>query len=504
MIVGSVARGDFDEGENDVGASALRSLGAHGCEPARSDRVAQRPERVASAQVGDSAADESYVTRLPSTLAARLHGEDGVTLMELMVAISILAVVMVGFAAGLVNALDLAGGNRNRVIAANILDERMSELRSLDFAMVEVQRGQTTETVERMGLDFQLEQDISWVDEQAAGNACDSPNPSAAGQNQPTYLRVELAVKWPRLADRGEAVESETIINPPVSAYDPYAGHITVKVSDRDAAPVSGVNVYVQDTTSGSQETLTTTSDGCAFFVGLGEGEYTVWVDRAGWVDRKTGLQNPADASPPETVHVTPAVITPVEFNYDEAAFLDLTLQGRFGGTVPSAFPVTVANPTYGAIGEAGFPDLATLAADALYPFAGGYEVWAGACADADPDHVDAGGNDAYPDADRQVFAAEPDTTTTGAVELATLAVTVVSDEGTATPLPGVPVRATDCAATYDLGTTDTSGELLTALPYGVWVVEAEEDDGDWDGDVTVVLEPQAPAAQTVQVEIDA
>ena len=449
------------------------------------------------------------MTRLPPTtsrdrlarLRARLHGEDGVTLMELMVAISILAIVMVGFAAGLVNALDLAGGNRNRVIAANILDERMSELRSLDFSALATNLGSVNETISRMGLDFALTQEIQWVDEQGVDNACDSP-PAAAGANQPTFLRVVLSVNWPRLAQRSEAVQSETILNPPISAYDAYDGHITVKVADRDAAPVPGTIVRVRSNATGAVRQLTTTSDGCAFFVGLDEGEYTVWLNRQGWVDRQTGLQDTSGFTPQPTYTVEPAVITPIEFSYDEQVFLDLTPRGRHGGAVPLDPSLTVANPNYGLLGFEQFANVGALRTDALYPFTGGYEVWAGECDDADPTHLEDDGSEAYPGAVRQTFLSEPDTTVSADLYLATVRVDVFSrDDGQREPRENVLVGALDsCGNGYALGLTDGDGDILLALPYGGWRFYAYA--GGWRQGDNVTLTPTAtgPTSASVQV----
>ena len=470
------------------------------------------------------------MTRLPPTtsrdrlarLRARLHSEDGVTLMELMVAVSILAIVMVGFAAGLVNALDLAGGNRNRVIAANILDERMSELRSIDFSTVAKDRmGRTVETVERMGLDFELTEDIQMITTQAVDNACDSPE-ATPGSNQPTYLSVNLSVQWPRLADRGGKVASETIINPPISAYDAYDGHLSVKITDRDAQPVGGVMVYVQEEGGATPSPQRTTDDGCAFFVGLNPGLYEVWVKEPGWVDRETGLQDTSKENPQPKYSVQSASIAPVEFNYDEAATLNLNVSGRHGGDLPTpvggsgpaVFPVTIANPSLLPLEEQLFPSVADLAADDLFPFAGGYDVWAGNCDDADPDVLTEDDAKLYPGAKRQVVAAEPDETTTAQLWIASVRIRAqervpVDEDGdgrddtvVSQPLAGARVFATSsCGNAYDLGATDSGGELLSALPYGNWNFRVEHPRDGREGEVDGLLVPTAAAAHVVEAE---
>jgi hypothetical protein len=111
-----------------------------------------------------------------------------------------------------------------------------------------------------------------------------------------------------------------------------------------------------------------------------------------------------------------------------------------------------------------------------------GYQVWAGDCADADPD----GTPDLYPGATRGTpLASSPGGTTAGTASLGAVDVTV-RQVVTLLPLTTGPVRNTDvtvsgihgsatgCTAGETLSAaarTDGNGKVRLALPYGTWTV---------------------------------
>jgi type II secretory pathway pseudopilin PulG len=172
----------------------------------------------------------------PPRRAAPFAGEDGATLVELMVSIAILAVVMSGVAAGMNGALNLSRNDRNRIVAANLATQVMEESRGTDFAAL--QPGATgasnvrTTTTTVGGVAYTVTRDISWLGQDATADVC------TAG-SQPTFLRARVSVTWPRM-DGVAPVTSETSFAPPGGLYTPNSGHVGAEVTDVDGDPVAG------------------------------------------------------------------------------------------------------------------------------------------------------------------------------------------------------------------------------------------------------------------------
>jgi hypothetical protein len=133
-----------------------------------------------------------------------------------------------------------------------------------------------------------------------------------------------------------------------------------------------------------------------------------------------------------------------------------------------------------------------------LFPYASGYQVWAGDCADADPVAYTGGSRGA-------VLASNPAATTSGSASLD--AVDVVVTQG------GLPVNGATVQATHAAGTGCTSGETLTsavrtdalgrlrlAVPYGTWTISATS--GSGTGTSATTASPVGSAIPLVTVVI--
>jgi hypothetical protein len=362
--------------------------------------------------------------------------------------------------------------DRHRSVAANLAAEEMDTIRSTDFTDLTVGRVETTRDLD--GIVYTVTRDSEWVLGDAQSGACDAP-----ADAEPRYLRVDVAVRWPVMSGVAP-VTSNTIVTPPVGTYDETTGHIGVKIVDRDAAPVGGVNVTLAGPLSGSQ---TTTADGCAFFAFLPAGAYTATVSAAGYVSDQ-GV-----ATPVQPASVTVGATTSLLFQYDRAATLDLTLIGKdLGAPAPTGVAVTLANAHMLPTGFEAFPGSGSpRQITDLFPFADGYEAWAGTCADAS--------SGAPP------LAVQPGSATAATILMPEVQVTVMQDlgGGTFAPVPSLPVQAVhvadgSCAGgeSYSLGVTDAAGQLAFALPWGTWdvqvsgfpnVVELDPSSAPADGD---------------------
>ncbi|MCZ7526125.1 MAG: prepilin-type N-terminal cleavage/methylation domain-containing protein [Acidimicrobiia bacterium] len=264
------------------------------------------------------------------TTPSRRCAEDGLTLIELAVAVTVFAVLVTGLAATMYSGLALTRNNRSRSVAANLASQEMDLVRSSDFTDLPLGLVSSTQDVD--GIPYTVQRQSSWVPTGATTGACDSVG------SDPAYLRVEVAVTWPNMQGV-QPVRSDTLLTPPVGAYDPDSGHIAVKVRNREAAPLAAQPVTV--TGPGLSRLLLTTTDGCAFFDHLPADTYTVALGTTGYVDRQ-GV-----AGPTQTAGVLAGATTSVGFDYDRSATLELTLTAPDGGTVPADLAVTLGNTQF-------------------------------------------------------------------------------------------------------------------------------------------------------------
>ncbi len=407
-------------------------------------------------------------------------------------AITLLALIMGGVAASVGGGLDLARNNRNRSIAANLASEEMDVVRSSDFTTLAPRT--VTRTVD--GIDYEVRRDLTWVAKSATTGPCDGSG------GTPQVLRVGVRVMW---RDMGGVppVRADTVLTPPVGAYDPNTGHIAVKVLNRDADAQAAALASI---TGPQNKTLAVNSDGCAFFAFLPAGTYTVTLNTTGYVDRQS------NASPSQTLGVNVGVVSSVQFDYDQAASINATITPTGAGLPPDDLPVSLANTYYLPNGQRSFPGTGTARTiPNLFPALEGYGAWAGSCADADPEGIKVVGSVTFgpywPGAAR-LPAVAPAAGGSANVDIPVPSVSVHVADSLGGAVAGVTVRAVHAAdnlctgETHVLGTTDTGGNLDAALPYGHWSVEVDgrsAQGGTWP---ELVVDPTAATAPATTVTV--
>jgi hypothetical protein len=342
---------------------------------------------------------------------------------------------------------------------------------------------------------YTVVQDVAWASPGSTSTSCDVPTGTGTSL---AYKRVTVTVTWPDMGGVAP-VTSQTLLTPPSGTFDPSDGHILVQAFGRDALPLAGQTVSLTGPETASQ---TTSSDGCAFFGYLNPGTYTATLSTTGYVDRQ-GSQ-PAT----QNVAVTASAISRLQFDYDRAATLSVGLVAPSGAVIPTGtygIAMTVANSNL-TVGTKSFQQAATGSGTPrtitpLFPYASGYQVWAGDCADADPAAHTGGSRGAF-------LASNPAATTSGSANLDAVDVTVRRTSATGTLLSGATVSAihaagTGCTAGETLTTTtttNTAGQLRLALPYGAWTIRAVS--GTRSGTATVTLDPVSSAVPALTVVV--
>jgi type II secretory pathway pseudopilin PulG len=403
----------------------------------------------------------------------RPEHQDGYSVVELLVAVTVFALVFAAVSIGIGRALEVNRGNRNRSAAAYLAARQLEEVRAEAFSSVDLGSTTCVYTTSSCNLPapYTVVQDVAWTSPGSTTTSCGVPASSGSAL---AYKRVTVTVTW---TDMGGVapVTSQTLLTPPGGTYDPNDGHIVVQAFDRDALPLAGQTVSL----SGPETppSLTTDSDGCAFFAYLDPGTYTVTLPSSTYVD----LQGNRPAS--QTAGVTASQITRVQFDYDQAATLSIGLTTPSGAVaaIPSGIAMTVAN-TKLTVGTKSFPEASTGSGTTrtvtpLFPYASGYQVWAGDCADADPQFFTGGSRGAF-------LATNRGATTSGSAALDAIDVSVTSggSSGSALKNTTVSVQAihggtatAGCTGGETLTSsikTDGSGKLRIAVPYGTWSVK--------------------------------
>jgi type II secretory pathway pseudopilin PulG len=393
---------------------------------------------------------------------ARLHpDEHGFTMVEAMIAILISGLLIGGIATMQSTTLNLIRNNRHRSVAANLAASEMDTVRSTPFTSLPLGQVQFTKVVGRAPhtIAYTIVRESEWIASESTAGACDAPQGS-----EPAYLRIVVRVTWPHMSGV-QPVVSDTIVTPPVGTYDSTTGHLAVKVLDRDGGPQAGVPVSIAGAENLSQ---TTSSEGCVFFAFLTPGAYSTTLSRSGYVSDQ------GEPAPSQSATVITSATTSLLFLYDQSSVLNLTLIGKDASSAaPLGVPVTLGNTHILPAGIKLVPGSGSPRTILdLFPYADGYEAWAGGCSDADPAFHSAGRS--------PPIAVEPGQTSTGVVAMPEIRVTVQDDTGT--PLPGRQVDAvhapdTGCPSgeSYAIGQTDALGEITFALPYGTWQIEVDD-----------------------------
>ena len=390
-------------------------------------------------------------------------------MVELLVAITVFALVFAAVSVGIGRALDLNRSNRNRSAGAYLAARQLEEVRSTPFADVAVGRTTCVFSAPTTGCSvpspYTVVQEVAWTSPGSTSTSCGVPSGSGAAL---AYKRVTVTVTWPDMAGV-DPVTSQTLLTPPGGSYDPNDGHVVVQVFDRNALPLAGQTVTVSGPEAAS---VATDDDGCAFFAYLDPGTYTASLATSGYVDRQ-GNQPATQA-----VGVVATQIARLQFDYDRAATLAVTVAVPTGSNavIPSGIPLTVANNQL-TVGTKSFQESSTGSGTArsvtpLFPYLSGYQVWAGDCADADPAAHSGGSRGA-------TVATTPGASSPATVNLDAVEVLVTRLSGTPVANSNVTVQATHaadsgCASGETLTAstrTDATGRFRLALPYGTWSI---------------------------------
>jgi prepilin-type N-terminal cleavage/methylation domain-containing protein len=377
------------------------------------------------------------------------RGDDaGFTMIEVVAAMLVFALAAAAIVAMLTNSLQISRTNRQRVVAANLATQELENVRNDMRNGVPQPVGVTSHTQTVGATTYTVKRTANWLGLGQAGDSC-----SGALSGQIAYQRVKVAVTWPNMSGV-DPVTNDTVITPEPGTLSPNTITIPVHVVDRNGASVPGQSVTVTPVTAGPSQSEVTDDSGCAVFAQLTPGSYNISLNTPGYVDWQ-GVSNHVESGGSSTPGIVPVVTIP----YDQLGSLTLAPSAPAGYTAPPAASLTY---TLSQVHWTANPQLSTTAPlTHLFPFANDlYTGYAGTCTDSKPAGFTPPG-----------VLVPPNGAATLNVPFAP-ANFLFKRNGVA--LSGYTVTATDstCAPAVNYtfaGTTDATGNLKMALPYGAW-----------------------------------
>jgi Tfp pilus assembly protein PilV len=311
-----------------------------------------------------------------------LRGEDGVTMVEVLVSMLLVGLIALSF-----TGLDAAGrssADQRRVAQANAIaqqdQERLRALSADQLATLNETRTVTldsnTYTVESTG-----------KYQSGAGTGADS---CASTTSAADYARVTSTVTWD--ANRRSDVKLQSLITPRVG------GSLVVQAINQGATALAGVTVTAtgnDEDTSGVVRSGKTDDGGCVIFGSLPVGTYNVTATLTGYVDEKS------NSAPTQAVTTTAGNSTNLTFKLGLPGMItNATFQAVAGSTTVNSqqSPGMSWNNTNmltpGVTGSASTyaSTFSTPNPASLFPFTTGtnvytsnYQVWGGTCTAAQP-----------------------------------------------------------------------------------------------------------------------
>ncbi|GAA0635584.1 hypothetical protein GCM10009547_44670 [Sporichthya brevicatena] len=134
----------------------------------------------------------------------------GFSLVEIIVALSVFAVLAVACVTIAIDSLHTAGDNRDRVRAANLASAEIERSRAL-FRVSKGSIPETTVTTTKNvdGIGYTVERRATWLD--TAGRDAHPNTGVSYTAATGSVLRIEVAVRWPALGDRPPVINTTVL-----------------------------------------------------------------------------------------------------------------------------------------------------------------------------------------------------------------------------------------------------------------------------------------------------
>lgn len=307
--------------------------------------------------------------------------QDGFALIEVIVSAAVLAIVALAVFAGIDGATASTARERARAVSASLAEQDQERLRSYRFDELTklVGAAGTDRKLNVDGVEYNVNSQVTLqVDDGTPSTGC-----GAAGAKQNEYLRIISTVTSAMVGVRIAPAKLESLVAPPVS------GSLVVKVLTARNVGVSNIAVTATNSKTGRTYSGTTNGDGCALFVGVESGTYTVNINKPGYVDRA------AEQDSTVTTTVTPNLVNVVTMSYDIAVNMRVNVRtlkpgAAFTTSAPS-FPSKAVAVSDNSADQSTLRTYtpstpsSTVTPSKLFPFTTAYSYFTGTCAIQSP-----------------------------------------------------------------------------------------------------------------------
>lgn len=244
------------------------------------------------------------------------------TIVEVVVALLVFAIIATGIAAGTASISRISGDSRSRAIATNLAEQDIDAARAIGDPF-KILPASTTQIVS--GRTYTVDRDTSWVSTGGTDVGCGT-------STNYSYRRVTAKVSWSGRLSTTAPVTTSTIIAPVSRITDAGTGAISIKVIGSDGTPRSDVAVSVVSKSGGQTPTVqpdATDAQGCAYATQLQPGTYTVTLSKTGYIDTNQ------DTSPNLDITVAAGSTAPWTSQYDQWATFNTGYAGNWSGSTP-------------------------------------------------------------------------------------------------------------------------------------------------------------------------
>ncbi|MDP9416623.1 MAG: prepilin-type N-terminal cleavage/methylation domain-containing protein [Actinomycetota bacterium] len=418
--------------------------------------------------------------------------DEGVTLVEVVLAMFLFALLSTGVAAAVDRAVATTRTSDARVTAASLAQRALESARYADPATLTPAGAQAPTPVVIDGRTYTVTRAVSTVDQtEPTTGTC------AAGSVMVVAERITATVDWTGRPSGVPPVSSSTVrtvgAGAKVSSTNTTAGALGVLVTKWDGTS-AGENIPVKLAPTG--QTAWTDTAGCALFSGLAPR-----TDYAATVAGTNGFVDPRSQTQPvrSPITVTSGGSALEQVTYDVPVSISVTISAPTDYPAPTTTGTSAASTTALTTSPRAYPDCSftgnvqpcvsgtTKTMTGLSYSPAGYEVWAGSCSGSRP---------ASP---QTATPSSPGGTATASATTARVRVRAFykANNGTNTgwTQASETAAATNaCNQTHTLGTTSTTSYLQVSLPAGTWTfsIPGKTPTASWPS-ATLVLPESSP-----------
>lgn len=345
--------------------------------------------------------DEARQTGRRGRLAQALRAESGFSMIEVLISSLMLSIVVMGTLNGIDTTSHAAALGRARAQADSFAEQDEERLRSFSIKHLEEleAKGGETYTMEADHSKYSVSSSVRFINNATGTSSCSNEKTPQA-----SYYETRSEVAWTGAKKEGggpKPVRETSVIAPPPGAS------LIVQVQNAEAEGVRNMSVTVEGPGEGGTIYNDTTSVlGCSIFSSFPEGgEYSVDVQRSGYVDKNWYAKSEEDPSVQSEYNLVEGLTTKAPYEFDEAGQIKPRLV-----TVPvEAATETNTTPPAQLPGEAlnvvavngnfspGNPFKTVLEKNSsgpltsmtsgfrVFPFPTGYSVFAGTCKANEP-----------------------------------------------------------------------------------------------------------------------